>query len=839
MVRVNVFRNSRQTIQYIDPADSHVLGQAELVVIDEAAAIPLPLVKKLLGPYLVFLSSTINGYEGTGRSLSLKLIQQLREAAQGATARPVDDGEESLTVQSKAKAGSSKAGLGAPTQAAAAGPSSSSGPSAISSLRSLKELSLNEPIRYSPGDNIESWLNQLLCLDATLSSSKAKGKAATPHPSKCELYLVNRDALFSYHAASELFLQKLMALYVSSHYKNSPNDLQLMSDAPSHRLFVLLAPQEPGSTGLPEPLAVLQVSLEGNIARQSVLNSLSRGERSSGDLIPWTLSQQFQDFDFASLNGVRVVRLAVNPHYSRSGYGSRALECLRRYFSGELVDIEAIAEREAKALSAGEESFSAIAKRGSGSTSQSELQSETISLRDASRMPALLQRLSDRRPEQVDWLGVSYGLTPTLFRFWKRAGYVPLYVRQTPNDLTGEFTTVMLRGLQPGSGGSELTWLAEFAKDFRKRFNSLLGFRFRDFSTEAALRILEGINVAAASGGSVEDVTAGTGALTPAELRSLLSPFDMKRLEAFGNNMLDYSVILDLIPTLAQLCFTDRIRSSEQDAVSADGSSGGIPDEPEAALPVLKLQALERAMLLGVGLQHKDPASLPGDEWGLPAQQGLAYLAKAVRRVMLCLRRVERRGELEALQAEGGGGDAAAAAAVPQVQRAKARKALAESIEAELEAAGRKEIAKSKKRADAAESGAAAAELDAREDDGESGESGEEDESGDDEEEDDDDDDTEMTPANGAGTGTSDPAWLEAERRVAALQRAKEQGATEEDLKRMGLNTIVSVKSLPPAGAGAEAEGKEGKGAAGRKRRGSVGGRGGGGAGAKRGKSRR
>jgi N-acetyltransferase 10 len=50
-----------------------------MLVIDEAAAIPLPIVKSLLGPYLVFLSSTINGYEGTGRSLSLKLIQQLKE----------------------------------------------------------------------------------------------------------------------------------------------------------------------------------------------------------------------------------------------------------------------------------------------------------------------------------------------------------------------------------------------------------------------------------------------------------------------------------------------------------------------------------------------------------------------------------------------------------------------------------------------------------------------------------------------------------------------------------------------------------------------------------------
>lgn len=32
----------------------------------------------------------------------------------------------------------------------------------------------------------------------------------------------------------------MMALYVASHYKNTPNDLQLMSDAPAHHLFVLL-----------------------------------------------------------------------------------------------------------------------------------------------------------------------------------------------------------------------------------------------------------------------------------------------------------------------------------------------------------------------------------------------------------------------------------------------------------------------------------------------------------------------------------------------------------------------------------------------------------------------
>ena len=46
----------------------------DIVLIDEAAAIPLPIVKSMFGEHHVIMPSTINGYEGTGRSLSLKLI---------------------------------------------------------------------------------------------------------------------------------------------------------------------------------------------------------------------------------------------------------------------------------------------------------------------------------------------------------------------------------------------------------------------------------------------------------------------------------------------------------------------------------------------------------------------------------------------------------------------------------------------------------------------------------------------------------------------------------------------------------------------------------------------
>ena len=91
------------------------------------------------------------------------------------------------------------------------------------------------------------------------------------------------------------------------------------------------------------------------------------------------------------------------------------------------------------------------------------LLTDTPTVRSANAMPPLLQRLTERKPETLDYLGVSYGLTPQLLRFWKRASFVPLYLRQTTSELTGEHTCVMVRGLN-SSTEAELEWLGEFAK---------------------------------------------------------------------------------------------------------------------------------------------------------------------------------------------------------------------------------------------------------------------------------------------------------------------------------------------------------------------------------------
>ncbi|KAK2747523.1 hypothetical protein FQN57_002015 [Myotisia sp. PD_48] len=574
IVRVNVHRQHRQTIQYIQPQDAFALGQAELLVIDEAAAIPLPLVRKLMGPYLVFMASTINGYEGTGRSLSLKLIQQLREQSRGGA---------------KSK-GTSDVDIDRAT-----GKAVKHGENSFQGGRSLREITLSEPIRYAQGDSVEKWLHKVLCLDATLPKSKTNMQGC-PHPSQCELLSINRDTLFSFHPVSEKFLHQMMALYVASHYKNTPNDLQLMSDAPAHQLFVLVPPVDENATKLPEPLCVVQIALEGQISRQSVLSGLSRGQRAGGDLIPWLVSQQFQDEDFAGLSGARIVRIATNPDYVGMGYGSRALELLVDFFEGKFASLSEDEVRPSDEM----------VRVTDAELETANLLDDDVHVRDIRSMPPLFGKLSERQPDSLDYVGVSFGLTQPLHKFWKRGQFAPVYLRQTPNDLTGEHSCVMLRTLSTGS--NDVSWLGAYVGDFHKRFQTLLSYQFRDFPSVLSLSISESANAV-----SKIDPSTNPPALTKAVIDAAFSPFDLKRLDSYANNLLDYHVILDMVPIIASLYFSRRLT------------------------PGVNLSGVQQSILLAIGLQRKSFDDVE-KELKVAASQLMAMFIKIMRKVSTLFR---------------------------------------------------------------------------------------------------------------------------------------------------------------------------------------------------------
>ena len=67
--------------------------------------------------------------------------------------------------------------------------------------------------------------------------------------------------------------------------------------------------------------------------------------------------------------------------------------------------------------------------------------------------------------------------------------------------------------------------------------------------------------------------------ITRAELERQLSKFDLKRVHSYSRNMLDYHAVMDLLPALARLWFENRVP--------------------------IQLSAIQRAILLAIGLQHK------------------------------------------------------------------------------------------------------------------------------------------------------------------------------------------------------------------------------------------
>ncbi|XP_033228429.1 RNA cytidine acetyltransferase-like [Belonocnema kinseyi] len=557
IIRVNFFRNHRQTIQFINPPDAQNLQLAELLVIDEAAAIPLPLVKKMFGPYLIFLASTINGYEGTGRSLSLKLLQQLREQSRGA--------------DSKEK---KKDGKGLD--------------------RSLEELTLEESIRYKPGDAIENWLSELLCLD----NEKVQPSISTlPTRDECQLLYINRDTLFSFHKASEKFLQKLVALYVASHYKNTPNDLQMMSDAPAHHLFCLVKPIVENK--LPEILVFIQVCLEGQLSKNVIQSKLGRGQKAAGDLIPWTIAEKFNDQNFPILSGARIVRIATHPEYQGQGYGTKAMELLKEYYSTRKNENLAMDEsngekRPSKKLKTSSENEKRESK-------ESVLQTELIEPR--SSLPPLFMELSERPAEDLDYIGVSFGVTPQLIKFWKKVKFIPVYLRQTTNDITGEHTCIMIQKLKSEKKKGEGSWIESYWTKFRQRFIRLLSSSFKSYDASLALSILENNAI---------KIPATT--LTRDRLAEHLDLHDIEELEKYSHNMTDYHVIIDLIQPLSQLYFLRKL-----------GSLTGQENNS------LQISAVQAAILLGLGLQHKMIDEI-GIEFNLQSSQLLGLFNKAVRK---------------------------------------------------------------------------------------------------------------------------------------------------------------------------------------------------------------
>ncbi|MDR9436203.1 MAG: GNAT family N-acetyltransferase [Thiohalophilus sp.] len=150
----------------------------DLLLIDEAAALPVAMLENLLRAYpRIAFASTVHGYEGTGRGFTLRFARVLDRLAPG-----------------------------------------------------WRSLQLAQPIRWEAGDPLEQFVFDALLMNAEPAEP---GPAVTP--ADCRFVELDRDGLID----SPAYLRQLFGLLVLAHYRTRPEDLYRLLDAPDLRLFAL------------------------------------------------------------------------------------------------------------------------------------------------------------------------------------------------------------------------------------------------------------------------------------------------------------------------------------------------------------------------------------------------------------------------------------------------------------------------------------------------------------------------------------------------------------------------------------------------------------------------
>lgn len=152
---------------------------APTLLVDEAAAIPAPLLGRWLAafPRLAF-ATTVHGYEGTGRGFAVRFRERL--------ARETPD---------------------------------------------WRACRLATPVRWAPGDPLEALTRELLLLDAEPADDDRVTAALATEP--VQLAELDRAAL----ARDTPALTELFGLLVQAHYRTTPGDLRQLLDAPDTRLL--------------------------------------------------------------------------------------------------------------------------------------------------------------------------------------------------------------------------------------------------------------------------------------------------------------------------------------------------------------------------------------------------------------------------------------------------------------------------------------------------------------------------------------------------------------------------------------------------------------------------
>jgi tRNA(Met) cytidine acetyltransferase len=220
----NILQTENGSLRFIPPDE--LLREkpvADLLLVDEAAGIPGPLLSALLKHYArIVFASTTHGYEGSGRGFALRFKTTLDQ----------------LTPQ-------------------------------------WRQATLENPIRWAANDPLENFIFQALLLKTGMADA---GLLESLQAEECIVRNLHRDELL---ACSEL-LEQTFGLLLAAHYRTSPSDLRNLLDGPNLSLYLLqyreqvlgaclLAQEGAISKELIEPILAGKRRLQGHLLPQSLM----------------------------------------------------------------------------------------------------------------------------------------------------------------------------------------------------------------------------------------------------------------------------------------------------------------------------------------------------------------------------------------------------------------------------------------------------------------------------------------------------------------------------------------------------------------------------------------
>ena len=277
---------------------------SQLVIVDEAAGVPVYILKKLLGIYnrMVF-ATTVHGYEGAGRGFLINFKKILNQ----------------LYPQSK-------------------------------------NVQLHQPIRWRQGDPLERLIFKSCLLKAEISEINLPCLLKKPLQS-CSYSKSTRLEFKRYLATdlikNETLLAEIFSVLITAHYQTKPSDLQLILDNKQVEVACLMLvhqrSEQVSEQGCTEGhgntsnqvVAVALVMHEGKgcgVNHDDVQAIKNSRRRIRNNFLPQSLLSHCGDQQAFEFHYLRIMRIAVHPAVQQQGVGLRLMAELENMAHEQKVD---------------------------------------------------------------------------------------------------------------------------------------------------------------------------------------------------------------------------------------------------------------------------------------------------------------------------------------------------------------------------------------------------------------------------------------------------------------------------------------------------------------------